>query len=370
MSRIKIETLTSVHIGSGETLQPGSDFVKGKLEGEPVLGVVDDRKVLSLIGEQNVDKWVQAIERKEGTDVIVKQFAAKATFESYSKRVVTDWAAINSNETLKEQLHNGMGIPYIPGSSIKGAIRTALLASFVSGVNNKESKIENRGRVSAKAIESELFGKDPYNDLFRFLQVGDAYFDKYMDITAAIRMVNVNERESGKYYDKSKQQVIEVIPDGEESSFQMKINTSLYQKASTVMDGMPTMPKEMMSVGALFALINAYTLKLLEDEVIYWKDRENNDSDGCVSEYLERVGEMICAIKGCTSQKECVLRIGHASGWRFMTGAWAEGLTNFKDVVVPKARPGAHRYTQFDFPKTRRVNDECALLGFVKLTVE
>ena len=73
MSRIKIETLTSVHIGSGETLQYGTDFVAGKLDEEYVISIVDPRKVMDLIGEANVHRWVAAIERKEATSKVVKQ---------------------------------------------------------------------------------------------------------------------------------------------------------------------------------------------------------------------------------------------------------------------------------------------------------
>ena len=79
---------------------------------------------------------------------------------------------------------------------------------------------------------------------------------------------------------------------------------------------------------------------------------------------------MLEQTQSCEAEKECVLRIGHGSGWRFITGAWTENLDYFYSVVVPVSRPKNFKYEQFDFPKTRRVDDECELLGFVKLSIQ
>lgn len=142
MSEIKIETLTSVHIGSGESLQYGTDFVPAKIDDENYLSVVDPKKVLNLIGIENISYWVAAIERKESTSSVVKRFAPTAKVEDYSKRMIVEWSAAKGTDTLKEHIHDGRGIPYIPGSSIKGAIRTAVLASLAGSVRIKEKKID------------------------------------------------------------------------------------------------------------------------------------------------------------------------------------------------------------------------------------
>ena len=89
MSKINITTLTSVHIGSGETLQFGSDFGRGKVGDDAFLSVVDPKKVLGLIGEDNVQRWVTAIEKRESTDKIVQQFAPNASLADYSRRLIS-----------------------------------------------------------------------------------------------------------------------------------------------------------------------------------------------------------------------------------------------------------------------------------------
>ena len=367
MSRIKIETLTAVHIGSGETLQYGTDFVTGKQDDEYVISIVDPRKVMELIGEDNVYQWVAAIERKEATSKVVKQFAPNAKIDDYSKRIIMEWSAAKPSDTLKEQIHDGRGVPYIPGSSIKGAIRTAVLGSLAKELPDLENKLKNRfGKVTAELVESELFGGNLNKDVFRFLQVGDAYFGKNYEV--AIRMVNINERERQGFWDQSKSQLIEAICPEDSAEFQMKINLTGYNLSKR--EGLVSkIPACMQSASALFETISAHTLHLLATEKEYWQEREANDATDHVTNYLERIEEMLDTVRKCEKGKECVLRIGHGSGWRFITGAWTEDLDNFASLIGPASRPANYRYTEYDFPKTRRVDDQCELLGFVKLTL-
>lgn len=381
MSEIKIETITAVHIGSGEALQYGADFVQTQIDDNYYLSVVDPVKVLSLIGDNNISHWVAAIELKESTSSVVKRFAPNATAKDYSKRLVAEWSAAKKTDTLKEQIHDGRGIPYIPGSSIKGAIRTAVLSTLAINVNNVEIKIDktkrdregqpirnNKGQIqykaSAKDVESELFGNNPNEDVFRFLQVGDAYFGNNYEV--AIRMVNINEREKNGYWDESKPQLIEAIGPEDTSAFQMKLNLDGYNNSRAKVKQLPDCMK---SIESLFETINKHTKQLLESEIEYWQERVDYDNSDKVNMYIEKVSDVMKCVDRCVTGKECVIRIGHGSGWRFITGSWTEQLRNFDSVVVPASRPMNNRYEQYDFPKSRRVDDECELLGFVQLSI-
>lgn len=364
MSNVKIQTLTAVHIGSGETLQYGTDFVQGLTDNDYVLSVIDPRKVLALIGENNIHQWVASIERKEATSAVVKRFAPHAQISDYSQRLIMEWSAAKPTDTLKEHIHDGQGRPYIPGSSLKGAIRTCVLASIANEKNGLEKNIQNSyGKVSAKIIESDLFGSDPNKDVFRFMQIGDAYFGQMREV--AVRMVNINERERRGFWDESKPQLIEAIPPEDETEFHMKLNIEGYNISKPKVHNLPMC---MLSEESLFKTINAHTLNLLEGEIAYWEEREQDDDTQKVSLYMEKISDIASIVKECVDGKECVLRVGHGSGWRFITGAWAENLDNFSSVVVPSSRPKNFKYEQYDFPKTRRVDDECELLGFVKLS--
>jgi len=365
MSKVKIETLTSVHIGSGETLQYGNDFVKGKADDDDMIGIIDPKKVMQLIGEDKIDAWVIAIDNGRPTDQIVKQYAPKAKIEDYSQRLILPWFLLKNTDTLKEQIYDGLGRPYIPGSSIKGAIRTAVLASMLNQETGLENKIRDfKGKVTAKNVEFEFLGKDPNSDVFRFLQVGDAFFgDNY---TVAIRMVNINERKSSGFWDESKSQLIEAICPEDESTFEMKLNSKLYDWAK---DKVHKMPNCMSSLSELFKTINNHTKALITKDIQYWKNYSDIDDSGKVDNYIEKMCKMLSVTNVCKEGESCVLRIGYGSGWCFITGAWAKKLENFADDVVPASRPKNRNYSEYDFPKTRRVDDNCELLGFVKLSL-
>lgn len=369
---VKIETLTSVHIGSGEVLQIGSDFVKGKMDDDSVLAVVSPEKVLGLIGEKHLQDWVVAIERKESTGNVVKRFAPNAKVEDYAKRIVLEWSDAHERDTLKEHIHNGQGKPYIPGSSIKGAIRTAILASLAENVNDAERKIDasanGKKKANAKNVEKELFGRDPNNDVFRFLQVGDAYFGGCY--TVSLRMVNINERTSKGFWDVSKSQLIEALCPEDETEFEMNLNIEGYNKSKRECPTIGSLPNIMSSYESLFEAINEHTIRLLDFELKYWEERSDKDDSDKVESYLEKIESIKNEAENCSKGKECVLRIGHGSGWNFITGGWARDLDNFKSLVVPVARPKSQNYREYDFPKTRRVDDVCELLGFVKLSLK
>ena len=369
---VKIETLTSVHIGSGEVLQIGSDFVKGKMGDDYVLAVVSPEKVLNLIGEEHLQDWVVAIERKESTGNVVKRFAPNAKVEDFAKRIVLEWSEAHERDTLKEHIHNGQGKPYIPGSSIKGAIRTAMLASLAENVNGAERKIDasanGKKKANANKVEKELFGSDPNNDVFRFLQVGDAYFGDCYTVSA--RMVNVNERTSRGFWDVSKPQLIEALCPEDETEFEMKLNIEGYNKSREGCSTIGDLPMIMSSYENLFETINEHTISLLDFEIDYWRERSDRDDSDKVECYLEKIESIKNEAQNCGKGKECVLRIGHGSGWNFITGGWARNLDNFENIVVPVSRPNNQNYREYDFPKTRRVDDDCELLGFVKLSLK
>ena len=238
MSRIELKTLTPIHIGNGNFLQNNADFVVYQEDENSFINVIDPRKILALVGEEHLD-------------------SKNAQPDDYALRVITNFAEVKTSDTLKECLHNGMGLYYIPGSSIKGAIRTAVLSTLAKG-KSLESKIKDRNnKVNAKQIEKDFFGRDPNSDVFRFLQVGDAYFED--DCGIATCMVNLNIRKKEDLMDNSKTQIVEAIGIENSTTFQMKIANAYYRWAKDRQPGdIATLPQEMESWAALFFLLNTY----------------------------------------------------------------------------------------------------------------
>lgn len=379
MSKIHLETLTPVHIGSGTLLQYNTDFVTVRAEGKEnrLIRIIDDRKIINLIGHEHLNNWVLSIERKENTKELVKRYAPEAKVADYSKRRIINYAdEIKSTDTLKECIHNGLGYAYIPGSSIKGAIRTAIVATLYNNVDQVDQKIRtgrldrnNNPFLKAEKIEKEMFGENVNEDLFRFLIVGDATFDE--DVEISTRMVNINIREKKDFEDTSKPQLIEAIGNQEKSEFQMKIKSEDYdwaKKNTNPKFKLKNLEKEMSSLPFLFQTINAHTINLLESEKEFWN--EYIEHDDVVEDYLSKIEELLEVANKCFAGESCVIRIGYGSGWRFITGGWTENLTTFESEVVNASRPNNQRYEHLPFPKSRRVDEDLDILGFVKLTIK
>lgn len=376
MSKVKIETLTPVHIGSGEFLRHNSDFVKYNYKSDLYLCVLNPRKILDLIGVERLSGWVSLIENGGDIKEYVSRVAGNVSPLEYSLRYFRSLTSvINLNDTLKECMHDGVGVPYIPGSSIKGAIRSAVVATLSENRDNLENLIidknvfSNKEKVNATKVESKLLGADPNSDVFRFIRVGDAYFDKGSEI--AIRLINLNIRERESLIDSGKQQLVEAINKGVESVIQLKVDKEYYQWTQKNWNGknlLGLLSDRMCDESLLFDLINKHTKKLLEEEQDYWQNVADADYIGA-EPYIDNIKSMLNIAHSCKRGSECVLRIGHASGWRFITGAWTEDYDIFEDKIVPSARPGNHKYEGYDFPKSRRMGEKSEMLGFVKLTL-
>lgn len=377
--KIKIETLTDVHIGSGNELAEGIDFIKGEenINGEDYncFGIIDIDKLSHLIGEERFKDWMLSIRDPNKHKSFIKKINGKNQLSNISKRVVLDYTNESRGRTIKEQLHDGRGIPYIPGSSIKGAIRSAILSVLIASL-----KLENRvmgfmrdSRIKLKCeeIEKRLFGDRSgalSSDFFRYLQVGDAFFgDNYEQV---INIVYLNEsRNQGAFLFTQRNQFIETIPPVDESTFSLKLNVPLYKKNrenlvhKEFFDKLLT-PNGQLNVEALFKMLQDHIKPLLQQEIDYWSEREDEDA---ILDYIDAISDIKKEAEKC-QPNECILRIGHGIGWNFITGGWARKLPIFKNEIVRSARPRNDRYREFDFPKTRKVDVDINLLGFVKLT--
>ena len=375
MSKVKIQTLTPIHIGSGEFLRNNSDFVEYKHGGNSYISIIDPKKLLEIIGLEHINDWVAMIERNGNTKEYVSRMGKNATPDRYALRILNNFAnSLKPWETLKECIHDGLGKPYIPGSSIKGAIRTAVLTTIAEQQSNLENFIKNyKGDVSAKQIEARLFGDNPNSDVFRFIKVGDAYFDSGSELST--RVINLNIRQKENLIDPSKPQLVEAIGVENETEFQIKVDKSYYEWAKNHwplddknVKPIGAFPAQLDDISCLFSLINEHSRKLVDDEISYWKEVVANGFSGA-EDYIENMEQIMDEISSCQKGTECVLRIGHASGWRFITGAWAEKLQNFERDIIPASRPRNHIYKEYDFPKSRRLDEDGDIFGFVKLSI-
>ncbi len=380
MAKVKIKTLSPVHIGSGIDLQSDIEYL---IDGDR-LAIIDEKKVLKVIGEVNIDKWVTIINNRENLFDYLKLRKNDIKLSDIDKRQMEVYCSdLQNKKTLKEQLHNAQGNATIPGSSIKGAIRTAIISYLVEKetervnniINKKRSFLNSKGRKwnlgSFQEVESEIlnqllsnsFKPDANHNVFRFLQVTDAYF--YYE-TYASNMQVLNLQRNGWNIKNGSDQLTELIGQDCKSEIRIKINQKLLEENINRKE-IKTDISFLNSIEKLFEIINIHTKFLLKKEIDFWKN-ENNYPES-VDYYIENLKKLFEESDKC-KKEEALLRIGSGSGWDNITGAWAKTNKDlFSDDEWFQLSKLLNKGRDVDcFPKSRKLDEDGYTLGFIKLS--
>ena len=228
--KMKLTCLTPVHIGSGVSYNPGQYIFVPGYRGEGSIYFLNESKWLKYLYEKkvidlfakdllnkvnandkknpfNIYDWLSTQKSLGSIDKILHELEERSAV--YPKEPVyldVNRAKLtNSLNDVHPFIRSGNGTCYIPGSSIKGVIRTALLvqdimrhpekykeelrsvsnALFARGgrhpiereLERTAKDIEKRFAYSPKAIEEARVKHKPVdivNDLFKYVQVSDA----------------------------------------------------------------------------------------------------------------------------------------------------------------------------------------------------
>jgi len=172
----RIELLSPLHIGTGTKLLEGIDWIQSGghvyvANQDVLLEAVFDRAGEEGRSEASVARAIAGMTLKDMMDagyLTKEDFAEGSSLFRYRLK---GGPAMNQ---IGEQIKDVFGRPYLPGSSLKGALRTVLA---VGGATVQKLRFESVGRSrswAAQPVERELFGCNPNYDLLRALQVSDS----------------------------------------------------------------------------------------------------------------------------------------------------------------------------------------------------
>jgi len=195
--RFQAEVLTPVHVGAGVELDPLSFTLKenqlvhfhvaqiinelnaqDRTRFESILARADLKEIQSFL-RHHVDVKRHGTARVEISEEFAKEFEKKAGNPDNSFRV----------DMMPRNPHTGA--VYLPGSSIKGAVRTAVVNHFTNRVSEIKSEVHNavekaypvdkKGKVleqvALNRIVQNQYGKEAdkiERDIFRLIDVEDA----------------------------------------------------------------------------------------------------------------------------------------------------------------------------------------------------
>lgn len=387
--KVNIKTLSPVHIGSGEDLQVNYRYIF--FPKERVVAILDDNKMLEVIQEENIQHWIDTLDKEEDMlaylntnrklDVTAEMIAARVL------RVEGTGPLFDTKKekNIREQAFTGLGQAMIAGSSLKGAIRTAVLNLHIeedkSDFYKKRQNITNRqGRFSDEHIQSKFLGQDPNHDIFRLLRVGDIHFETGTTECLLTKTINLKGKEWTFKTSTNTEQFIECIPTGATAAFNISYNKNLVKGANhfyvsdkrdrnrgyyPLFEGKDVSELELPN---LFESINKFTKMMLEEEFKFWEEEKNYPNE--VEEYLDYLDSVIYETIEKSDKNTCIIRLGWGTGFNSITGGWQNYKMNDRDLdkVIETQRP--KHPTSLLFPKTRRMTEAGMPLGFVQLTLD
>lgn len=368
---IEIEVLTPVSIGTGAE----KEWVKG------VDFLIADGKIYKL----NLQKMLalqQASNPADGIDRITNIIAQRKKAQQKSEALtallgdnldkVSDQIIPLPAQTdspiktcIKNELSNR---PIIPGSSLKGAIR---------------SHIYNYLEVKEKK-ESDVFGSmETGEDFMRFLKIGDAEFEQTEFVNTKI--FNLMKESNGQWIGGWKHKQDKTTPDFQATGFNtlyevlmphakgsasIMLSPKAYQAVGQRNKQVAESKKrELLDIETLFKIINENTAKYLKKELAFFETYATHDEPygnimGALEKLLQEAG------KCSQTNKSCILKMAAGSGFHTITGDW-----QFADFT--KEPLGRKKEDKNANPKSRKValykdrdgKHLAALMGFVKLRI-
>lgn len=221
--RLTALPLTPIHVGDGSVLA-AEEWKLGK---DGRLERFSPAAVLRSAPERTRTDYIRALEQGRLTEAQTVLRNAVRPDQVLERIAVGPEARSELEATLNNPLRKGdirpmvrtAGRPFLPGSSIKGALRTALLSSLATEQTQQRSAIDQikterrtpRGGIDSRAskeVEALLLGhENPDQDPFRFVEVADLVLPP--DSTRIDRVVNWRpSRTKGKDQPAEKMQMI------------------------------------------------------------------------------------------------------------------------------------------------------------------
>lgn len=347
--------LSPVHIGAGRELTPFDYVIKDKN-----LICYRLEEVLADLAEQDTELFYQL--NDSGNINGLRQFIAERVDETkhaYYTAPVTDRVASRYNQKIKD-IENQLIIspmirdplsfrPYIPGSSIKGAMRTAV----VSELSGTTGGLDPNDRFLEKEIEWKILkygepkrngpgitpnmGKDP----FRCISIRDIFFKPENITIAFIR--NMGKDRNGRLNAIGIQMIHEVL-NAQVMNKPVTFSGSLvYNNDVPKKNGIS---RNDIIPEYLISACNAFYKKKIKEE----SERFYEDSS------VDQASEMLLKEINRLQTNECLVRVGRFCGAECMT---VDGFRKIRKIKGPTS----------DKADTRNICEEKYPMGWVKLKI-
>lgn len=349
----RIKILTPIHIGSGNTYG-AHEYYTGKSKGKEIFTRIDITKFYSLLEGPLKDKFLHHISTPEFK---LDQFKDKIDRKSVKKAILYRGYLFSNPENIKEvQEHiKTLNQVYIPGSSIKGSLRTALLYTHLTESDLKEiSNILIASKRKNKKLEEFInrffatknkdFAK--YN-ITRFLQITDTTTFK----SPAIYEIKILRAQENHYNYKNFKLHLECIP---------RIKPFLHFEIRTEYN-------DNFNILRLKDKINLIDIDTIKESLYkFSEDYIKHELDFASKYNIESLRKEYKKLRKENSKKTPLMKIGQGSGFLGTTIALRFKNEDRRTYELIRNITKGKNY-KHEFPKTRRLINGKKPLGWVKV---
>jgi len=355
-----IETITPVHIGNDKEYGPSEYYKSKSTKGNPILVKTDLNQVFTSLSEDQKDEFIQHL-----TD-------PSFHLEDYLNNVlgkkppqIKQYLAIlmaKNPQTIKEHIKT-VEKPYIPGSSIKGAIRTAILHNIIKNEDIKEIKnmfYYKNNNYSIKLWKAPDFTnnffsnpmkKDPKYSIMKFLQVTDTQTAAYPTIYPLVTL-KVGQTKNEWYKRNGRTVVTYAETIGVNRKLNFEINSSYNPKVHRELN-----------IDDKADYIEMDRLK--EYMFNFSRDYIDNEINFAQKYRLDFLEKFYLDLEAKNDPDSPLMRIGHGSGFLSITVGLR--LKEEDPETYEMVRKTFRRAYPFEFPKTRKLTRQKKPLGWVKV---
>ena len=388
----QITLLSPVHIGSGRALTP-LDFalVNGGF------AVMNLRKLLHAAPERAEEFASQAVRQSSRfslTDFLTEAERRNSEFHHYCvaldrsndtllREEFEQKGAVDVAEVLKTPFDHQL---YIPGSSLKGAFRTAFAYSVFRDdeklFQTLKERLENVDwSCSDEAVNDLIFWDDirsPHVDLFRAFRISDSSSAAATPETLAIGALRVLSLYEIRTEERPRQGTmfkqleairhnlstrersplkpgwtfVEVLPT--DSAFQgsLALDEQLLRHESARKILRWNSRHHRMSWEALIKAANTFAFDLCQWELDFFETEVNGVDVAPIVGFYRNLRTQISQ----ADSRQCFLRVGYGGGWHNLTiGLLAEKASDFNFRKLRKELRLAPNRLQFPYPKSRKL---------------
>lgn len=318
----EITLLTPLHVGDGSSHFLDQDYI------------VNGRNIEIL----DLDDLLEHLEDNPGAinEMGRGQFSLSKFIRDYKLSVTPRYVFANVTtkpKDIRRFLKNAHGQVYIPGSSLKGALRTALLQLTLERFHSYQDFFYLSKQVKAykSSDPHQSSDPDPHYDFLRPLHVSDSEGLAPMEglSLAEVKFFNLQAADTPGWKDFASKRTgpdfrqatglfVEALKTGTKVHVQIGLDEFLLSESGSKAANLPR-DNALLNFQTMAQVMNQHAFKLATAEKAFFA--KHGDATAGATDFYRKLLTL------CTTPAEdgFYLRMAWGSGWRGMTGNWLSG---------------------------------------------